>query len=100
MVLAVVEVALPWVDVVDVGKIQGDVVVDLPVVAGVVINLLAGVDAVAEVDVGAPYPGVQAATVQQGGRTLQSRVVLRLRDAAGAVIAVNACVEFQGQLLA
>lgn len=55
---------------------------------------------IAEVDVGAPDPGVQAAAVEQGGRTLHGRVVLRLRNAAGAAVAVQAGVQFEGQILA
>ncbi|MNE89231.1 hypothetical protein D3C80_1866210 [compost metagenome] len=66
MVLAVVQGTLARVDVVDIRGVEGDVVVDLPEVAGVVILLLTRAAVEAEVDVGTPHPGIQAAAVQQG----------------------------------
>ncbi|MNP26220.1 hypothetical protein D3C76_1190640 [compost metagenome] len=99
VVLAVVEVAQARIDVVDVRHIQRDIVADLPVVARVVVQFLAGAAAEAEVDVGTPDPEVQPAGMHQGGRTLDGRVVLRLRDAAGAVVAEQAGFQRQAEVV-
>lgn len=81
--------------IVQVAEVEAQVVVDGPVVAEHVVDLLAGAVVAAEVDAGAPEAGVGAAAVLQRGATLQGWVAKALRDAAKAIVADQRGVEVE-----